>query len=131
MEPIFLHLDEVIEIHQDQIKQYGGSPGIRDKNLLLSALAVPCSTFDGNYLHENIFEMAAAYLFHIVKNHPFIDGNKRVGLVSGLVFLLLNDINIEVEEDALEKLVLDVAIGKTEKTAISKFLKNHSSKLTA
>ena len=88
-EPVFLGLDEVIEIHNDQIKQYGGHPGILDIELLKSAIAMPAATFDGNYLHTDIYDMAAAYLFHIVRDHPFIDGNKRTGAVAAVVFLMI------------------------------------------
>ena len=87
IEPIFLGLDEVIEIHNDQIKRYGGHVGIRDIELLKSAVAMPAAGFGGDYLHTDIYEMAAAYLFHIVRNHPFIDGNKRTGAVASVVFL--------------------------------------------
>ncbi|MCB9062835.1 MAG: Fic family protein [Halobacteriovoraceae bacterium] len=74
----FLTIFEVLEIHENQIELYGGSLGVRDKGLLLAALAQPETTFDGNFLHQDIFSMASAYMFHIISNHPFIDGNKRV-----------------------------------------------------
>lgn len=83
----FLSLEDVLEIHADQIQRYGGKMGIRDQKLLLSAIAQPSSKFDGKYLHKSLHKKAAAYLFHICMNHPFIDGNKRVALVSMLVFL--------------------------------------------
>ena len=79
-DPEFLTLDEVLALHADRIARYGGSEGIRDVGLLKSALAAPAATFDGGYLHPTLPEMAAAYLFHLVKNHPFVDGNERVGL---------------------------------------------------
>jgi death-on-curing protein len=85
VEPIFLSLDDVLESHAEQIATYGGSDGIRDLNLLQSALAQPMATFDGSHLHADLFEMASAYLFHIELNHPFVDGNKRVGLEAALV----------------------------------------------
>src|SRR5437867_10279787 len=90
MAPTFLSLDEILEIHKDQIARYGGMAGIRDLGLLQSALAQPQATFGSQFLHADLIEMAAAYLFHIVQNHPFIDGNKRVGAVAALVFLQLN-----------------------------------------
>ena len=83
----FLTLVEIIEIHTNQIHLYGGDDGIRDLSLLSSAIAIPQSTFDGSYLHNDLFDMASAYIFHICQNHPFVDGNKRVALVSGLIFL--------------------------------------------
>ena len=79
LNPIFLCLGEVVEIPRDQIERYGGSPGIRDLGLLQSALAMPAAGFGGRYLHTDLFEMSAAYLFHITQNHPFADGNKRTG----------------------------------------------------
>ena len=97
--PVFLSLGEILEIHRDQIERYGGDAGIRDLGLLQSALAVPASGFGGRYLHSDLFEMAAAYLFHLVQNHPFVDGNKRTGAVAALVFLSLNGIEIEAAWD--------------------------------
>src|SRR6185369_192349 len=101
MRPEFLTLDEVLEIHRDQIVRYGGSMGVRDMGLLQSALAQPQATFERQFLHHDIFEMAAAYLFHIVQNHPFIDGNKRVGVAAALVFLLLNDCDIKATNNEI------------------------------
>lgn len=106
--PDFLALDEVLEIHRDQISRYGGAPGVGDAGLLQSAIAQPKATFAGQYLHADLFEMAAAYLFHIVKNHPFIDGNKRVGAVAAIVFLELNGLEVNAPEDEYELLVLQV-----------------------
>jgi death-on-curing protein len=83
----FLTLSEVLEILQDQINNYGGIYGVRDINLLSSAVYMPQSSFGGNYLHKTIPAMAAAYAFHICENHAFLDGNKRVALASSLVFL--------------------------------------------
>ena len=118
----FLTLEDVIQIHIDQLNRYGGREGIRDQNLLLSAIAQPASTFDGRYLHSTLYDKAAAYLFHISQNHPFIDGNKRVALVSGLMFLFVNDCAIDYEQEALEKLVFEVAKGKLGKPEIACFL---------
>ena len=92
-----------MEIHRDQIDRYGGSPGIRDIKLLESAVATPAAGFGEDYLHTNIYEMAAAYLFHIIRNHPFTDGNKRTGAVAAIVFLMMNGIELHAGEDGLEK----------------------------
>lgn len=118
----FLTLEDVLEIHTDQIDRYGGKKGIRDKTLLLSAIAQPMSIFDGIYLHATIYDKASAYLFHICQNHAFIDGNKRVALVSALVFLSMNDYSIDYDENALENLTRLVAEGKMQKEGISLFL---------
>jgi death-on-curing protein len=115
MQLYFLTFEDIIEIHDDQIKRYGGSHGLRDKELLLSAIAQPQSTFDGKYLHQSIFDKAAAYLFHLCQNHPFIDGNKRVPVVSSLTFLLMNDYEIDYNEDELETLVFCVCRRQNQK----------------
>lgn len=126
IEPVFLGLDEVIEIHHDQIKRYGGHPGIRDVEILKSAIAMPLATFDGNYLHTDIYKMAAAYLFHIVRDHPFIDGNKRTGAVASVVFLILNEIDVNADEADLESIVLQTAEGKVDKATIARFFEKNS-----
>ena len=120
-EPIFFGLDEVIEIHHDQINRHGGPPGIRDIELLKSAISMPPATFGGEYLHKNLYEMAAAYLFHITRNHPFLDGNKRTGAVAAAVFLIMNGIEFQAEEDSYEKMVRSVAEGKTDKQRLLNF----------
>ncbi len=124
--PLFLSLEEVIEIHNDQIQQYGGQSGIRDIELLKSAMAMPVAGVGGEYFHVDIYEMAAAYLFHIVRNHPFIDGNKRTGVVSALVFLILNGIELSADEDCLENMLISVAEGKTGKSEIVQFFRDNS-----
>ncbi len=125
MTPDFLSLAEILEIHQDQIERYGGKAGIRDVGLLKSALAMPEAGFSNRYLHSDLFEMAAAYLFHIIQNHPFVDGNKRTGAVAALVFLSLNGIEIEASEDIFERTVRAVAEGKMDKSAIARFFREH------
>jgi death-on-curing protein len=125
-EPVFLGLDEVIEIHHDQIKRYGGHPGIRDVGILKSAIAMPSATFDGNFLHTNICEMSAAYLFHIVRNHPFIDGNKRTGAVASIVFLMMNGMDFHAGDNDFEKIVLLTAEGKTDKATIAHFFESNA-----
>jgi death-on-curing protein len=124
--PVFLSLAEVLEIHRDQNERYGGEPGIRDIGLLQSALAVPASGFGGQYLHTSLFEMAAAYLYHITRNHPFVDGNKRTGAVASLVFLYLNDIPFECDENELEKIVSGAAEGKIDKAAAADFFRKNT-----
>ncbi len=125
MSVVFLTLDEVIEIHRDQVARYGGKEGIRDLGLLPSALAQPAARFGGQYLHADLLEMAAAYLFHIVRNHPFIDANKRTGLVCALVFLLLNGTDFDATNDELEALVFGVALWQTDKAVVAQFFRDH------
>jgi death-on-curing protein len=126
MAPVFLRLDEVLLIHRDQIERYGGRSGIRDMGLLQSALAVPEARIRDRYLHEDLFEMAAAYLFHLVRDHPFVDGNKRVGAVAALVFLTLNGVVVEPSEKRLEKIVLAVAEGTADKGKVTAFFRRHA-----
>jgi len=122
-EPEFLTLDEVLGIHADQIRVYGGSAGVRDLELLRSALAMPETTFDGQFLHPSVFEMAAAYLFHVARNHPFVDGNKRTALMCALVFLGLNGERLQAAPDDLYQLVDGVAAGTVDKAEVTVFLK--------
>lgn len=126
MSPLFLGLDEVLEIHHDQITRYGGSEGIRDLGLLQSALAMPQAGAGNQYFHADLFEMAAAYLFHIVKNHPFVDANKRTGVATALVFLDMNGIRIGVADKTLTNTVLATAEGKLQKSALAEFFRKHS-----
>lgn len=86
MEPPFLTFEQVLYIHQEQLKAHGGRDGVRDLGILESALAVPKASFSGAYLHSYPFGMAAAYAFHIAENQPFVDGNKRTGLVCAITF---------------------------------------------
>ena len=125
MSPDFLTLEEILEIHDDQINRYGGASGIRDFGLLESALAQPQAIFGGSFLHTDLFEMAAAYFFHIIQNHPFMDGNKRVGAVAALVFLEMNNKTVIMTNDELESQVLSVAQGLTDKTDSAKFFREH------
>ncbi len=128
MTPRFLTLEEVIEIQADQIERYGGSPGTRDKDLLQSAVAMPESGFGEHYLHGDLFEMAAAYLFHLVRNHPFVDGNKRVGAMAAFTFLKLNGLTLTAGNTAFESVVLSVAQGKMGKSGVAEFLRKHAKK---
>ncbi len=128
-EPTFLTLDEVLALHADQIERYGGSPGLRDVELLESALAAPRATFGSGFLHATLPEMAAAYLFHVVRNHPFVDGNKRAGLAAAIAFLGLNDVWLEADEDAVAALVIAVADGRIGKPEFAVFVKEHAQEL--
>ncbi|MBI5552045.1 MAG: type II toxin-antitoxin system death-on-curing family toxin [Desulfobacterales bacterium] len=123
MDPVFLSLAEVLEIHQDQVARYGGASGIRDIELLKSALGMPSATFGGQFLHTDIYEMAAAYLFHLVKNHPFIDGNKRTGAVAALIFLALNNFDFDAPEDDFADMVLSVVRGDLDKADVALFIR--------
>lgn len=126
MEPLFLSLEEVLQIHEDQVRRYGGSLGVGDLGLLESALAVPCSGSVDRYFHADLYEMAAAYLFHLVQNHPFVDGNKRVGAMAAFTFLKLNGLTLRTPEDELEELVMKVAQSHSSKSAVAEFLRKYA-----
>ncbi|MFO8055854.1 MAG: type II toxin-antitoxin system death-on-curing family toxin [bacterium] len=126
MAPRFLDLSEVLEIHKDQVENYGGEEGIRDMGLIESALAVPCAGGGGEYFHGDLYEMAAAYLYHLASNHPFIDGNKRVAAMAAFTFLQLNNIDLHAPQTSFEKLVRETARGDTGKPKIAEFFRRHS-----
>lgn len=129
MEPIFLSLEDVMALHQDQIDTYGGSPGVRELGLLLSAIEMPKASFGGQFLHENLYMMSAAYLFHIVQNHSFIDGNKRAGLAATIAFMWFNKLKLVADHDELTEMVLEVAQGHLTKGEIAQFLRENSQAL--
>src|SRR5438046_216838 len=118
LKPTFLTLEEVLELHQTQIALYGGTLGIRDMGLLDSAVHAASSTFSGSYLHQDLAEMAAAYLFHIVMNHPFLDGNKRTGALAAYMFLEINDVSFEPDETEFQDITLACASGSANKQQI-------------
>lgn len=131
MDIIFLDIEDVLMIHSDQICRYGGSLQIRDKGLLKSAVSMPKASFANQFAHKDIYEMAAAYLYHVVMNHPFIDGNKRTGTVCAIAFLKLNGINVKSSNKALADFVLAIAQGQKNKNEIAHFLKQHSEPSTS
>lgn len=124
--PEFLTLEDVLDLHTGQIQNYGGRAGLRSRDLLQSAIAQPGITFGGQFLHPDVFHMAAAYLFHLVQNHPFVDGNKRIGLEASLVFLEINGYSIEAEDEQLIEIVLGVAQGRIDKIQITEFFAAHA-----
>ena len=112
---VHLSIDIVREIHSEAIKQFGGLNGVRDENLLASAVLTPQSSFGGKSPYADIGEIAAAYLFYICKNHPFLDGNKRTAMMAAIVFLRLNGIEPLPDSADWEKLMLDVAASKIDR----------------
>ncbi len=126
MSPLFLGVDEILEIHRDQIERYGGTTGVREMGLLQSAVAMPEAGAGGEYFHADLFEMAAAYLFHTLRNHPFVDGNKRVSAMAAFTFLRLNGITLKATNPAFERVVLSAGAGDADKAAIAAFLRKHS-----
>lgn len=129
--PHFLDLVHVLRVHRSLIEKYGGIEGVRDDGLLQSAIAMPRASFDSRFLHTDLFEMAAAYLYHSVQNHPFIDGNKRTGAATAIIFLAMNDIEIEADEDRLVELTLAVASGRAKKPEIASFFQTRANPSSA
>jgi death-on-curing protein len=126
MEIRFLTVDEVLLFHEMQTARYGGIAGLRDRGMLESAVAMPEAGFGDAHLHEDIFEMAAAYLYHIAMNHPFVDGNKRTGTHAALVFLADHGLAVRMPEDTEYDLVIGVCEGTVTKKALAEALRSGS-----
>ncbi len=123
----FVSYQQALRLHAASIRQYGGAEGLRDPGALESALAMPESGFGGEYLHHSLFDKAAAYLFHIVKNHPFVDGNKRTGFGCANIFLRLNGCQFDEQyKQKLEELTLRVASEPISKEEIAQALESYS-----
>jgi death-on-curing protein len=125
-QPLFLSVNQVLEIHERLIQDFGGDPSVRDHGLLESAVRLPCATFDGKLLHESLPHMAAAYLFHLCMNHPFVDGNKRTALATSEIFLILNGLRLDASDEALHELTMGVASGGLSKTEVLLFFAEHA-----
>ena len=126
MDPLFLTLDEVLSLHAEQVHLFGGSSGVRDVELLQSAMGSVEATFGGVFLHDTIYEMAAAYLYGICRNHPFVDGNKRTAVSAALTFLDMNGVDVDADEDAFYDLIIGIAEGRISKAAVAVFLEEHA-----
>jgi death-on-curing protein len=122
-DPEFLTVDDVLQIHAEQLLAYGGAAGIRDRGLLESAVAMPRASFGETFLHEDLSHMAAAYAFHLAQNQPFIDGNKRTGLVAALVFLELNGITILDRDELLYDAMIAIAERRIDKQGLADLLR--------
>lgn len=122
----FLSIEDVLDLHERLIERFGGSPGVRDQDLLESAVSQPVATFGGEHLHPDLFSMAAAYLFHLVSNHPFFDGNKRIGLLAALVFLDLNGVTLTEGSQELYELTMKVARSDADKGEVARILERVS-----
>ena len=125
----YLSLGEVVRLHEWLIESSGGASGIRDLGLLDSALAQPRATFDGRDLHPTVLDKAAALCASLVQNHPFVDGNKRVGHAAMATFLLLNGLEIVATTDEQERLILDLAAGRSGRGQLAAWLHTHTEKL--
>ena len=118
----FLTLIEVLELHRKVIKQSGGAFGIRDIGLLESAIVQPRMTFGGEDLYPSLLEKAAALGFSIIMNHPFVDGNKRIGHAAMETFLVMNGMEIHTSVDEQERVVLTIAAGELGREAFVEWL---------
>lgn len=116
---VFLTVDIVLALHARQLERFGGGAGLRDRGLLESAVAQPQAWFGGTFAHKGLFAKASAYLFHIVSNHAFVDGNKRVGLLAAQVFLHLNGIVLLGDSESFYVLTMGVAEGRLDKSAVA------------
>jgi death on curing protein len=125
-EPDFLTVEDVLLLHEEQLAGYGGAAGVRDPGSLDSAVATPSVTFDGQFVHEDIFAMAAAYAFHIAENQPFVDGNKRTGLAAALVFLDLNGVTVADPQGQLYEAMMALADGRLDKQGLAALLRDLS-----
>ena len=129
MAAIYLSLEQVITIHEDQVIRYGGSSGLRDVPLLESAVFRPQSSFGGEDLYPTIFDKAASLMHSLILNHPFIDANKRTGTASMLVFLELNGYRLKVPQKALVEVAKGVESKKISLDELGDWLKKHCKKI--
>jgi death-on-curing protein len=117
MEPEFLEFDEVIELHERSLAEYGGSSGLRDENWVRSAVAQPRNDF--YYGRADLFGIAAAYAFHIAQAQAFLDGNKRTGLAAATAFLELNGVNTDADQSRLVEAMIAIAERRLDKAGLA------------
>lgn len=122
----YLTAEQVLFIHSRLIDETGGSHGIRDVGLLQSAIAKPMATFGGEDLYSDIFQKAAALMESLIKNHPFIDGNKRTAISSTGIFLRINGYSLETSQKELEDFTLNMATGKASLDDAAKWFKQYA-----
>ncbi len=120
----FLSVEDVLLIHQDTMEHEGGGRGVRELALLTSAVMMPQQCFAGEYLHPDLAAMAGAYLFHLCRNHRFIDGNKRASAMAMLVFLDVNGCTVLPRQEDLEKTTFAVAAGELTKEQVTNWLRS-------
>ena len=128
MSTVFLTLEEVLALHDDQLKRYGGKPGIRDMGLLQSALAMPQAGYAGVLLHGTVAEQAAAYLFHLAQNQAFVDGNKRVGVAAAFIFAWFNGFELAVPSRGLYDVTMRFATKRATKADAAVLIGRHLKK---
>jgi death-on-curing protein len=121
----YLTKEEVIELHRRALERFGGMPGMRDEGLLDSALAQPRAAFGGEDLYPTLAAKAAALAFSLINNHPFVDGNKRVGFAAMAVFVELHSRKLACSTDAGEAAVLAVASGEMNREQFTSWVESH------
>ncbi len=126
----FLSEEHVIRIHDAVLLAYGGASGVRDMHMLLSALGQPRMSMSGQFLHRTVFDQAAAYLYHLSRNHPFVDGNKRTAAQTALLFLEINHYDFVGDDTEFVELVVEVAQGNLEKAEIASYFRANCQKRT-
>jgi death-on-curing protein len=126
IDPHFIEVSDILVIHRRVVEAFGGDPGLRDRGLLESAVAMPRATFGGEFLHPRLSDMAAACHFHLCRNHPFLDGNKRVAVAAAEVFLLLNGHELTAPDEELLRMTIDVAAGTASKDEVLRFFAEHT-----
>ena len=129
VDPDFLEVEDVFELHAESIERYGGDSGVRDQGLIESAVAVPRQSFGGEYLHVTLFEMAAAYAFHLAENQGFVDGNKRAGLAAATAFLAMNGYDLIERDDRLYTAMIALSSKTLDKVGLAEVFKRYSQPL--
>jgi death-on-curing protein len=125
----YITFEYTMKIHDELVREYGGKLGVLNEGLLKSALEMPKAQFNGKDLHRTIFDKTAAYLFHLIQNHPFVDGNKRTATMIAMIFFVSNfrgTFTIITSENEYQDLILGVAQGVISKKEIARFFRQHS-----
>lgn len=116
---------QILQLHHELIERFGGVHGLQDEGLLSSAINAPFQTFSGNDLYPSILEKAAKLTYYLVKNHPFIDGNKRIGALSLTLFLKLNNVNLHYSHQELIEIILQLASGELSSSELFQWISAH------
>ena len=119
---------QILDLHNEMVSEFGGKAGVRDDNLLDSALGAPFQTFGGSDLYPDVLEKSARLAYGIIRNHPFYDGNKRMGLHLMLLFQELNGIRIKYKDKEVVDLIVSVASGQTDEDGLYGWVKKHIQK---
>ena len=124
---VYLTAEQILFLHDRLIRETGGSHGVRDLSLLLSAVSRPQSTFEGRNLYPDIYNQAAALMVSLVRNHPFVDGNKRTGVVAAGLFLRINGFRLVSQQEELVAIAVRVATGRIQLDELAGWLRSSSS----